>query len=356
MAVAVPTSASSASTKLTTINVAAVPGAVLATTIIGENAGIFKHYGLVLNISHALSPLISFADLLSGTAQIGFASTGTLIPADVAGEGIKYISNVEVSSTNLIPYPNNFDSLMVATGSSITSAAQLVGKNLGLAVLTGQGALQAAVAVTQAGGDWSKVNLVAMPYANMAAEIANGTIAAAVEISPYNTQAGQQQLKDLDSTIAGAPLNGYVATAAYIASHKALINAFVMAQQQSILYTAAHFSKITPTILAEAAGVPVSEASSFTVPTKINFSTSLNLPGILSYEKVMQTYGFLAAGPLMPISALSYTAPGTPMTKLLFNATGKFIVKKTITCVKGKLTKKVTGVNPKCPSGYHLKK
>ena len=26
--------------------------------------------------------------------------------------------------------------------------------------------------------------------------------------------------------------------------------------------------------------------------------------------------------------------------------------KKTITCVKGKLTKKVTGINPKCPSGY----
>lgn len=31
-------------------------------------------------------------------------------------------------------------------------------------------------------------------------------------------------------------------------------------------------------------------------------------------------------------------------------------VKTTITCVKGKLTKKVTAVNPKCPSGYKLKK
>ena len=31
-------------------------------------------------------------------------------------------------------------------------------------------------------------------------------------------------------------------------------------------------------------------------------------------------------------------------------------VKKTITCVKGKATKKVTGTNPKCPAGYKLKK
>jgi len=29
--------------------------------------------------------------------------------------------------------------------------------------------------------------------------------------------------------------------------------------------------------------------------------------------------------------------------------------KKTITCVKGKLTKKVTGINPKCPTGYKKK-
>jgi hypothetical protein len=31
-------------------------------------------------------------------------------------------------------------------------------------------------------------------------------------------------------------------------------------------------------------------------------------------------------------------------------------VKKTITCTKGKTSKKVTGTNPKCPAGYKLKK
>ena len=29
--------------------------------------------------------------------------------------------------------------------------------------------------------------------------------------------------------------------------------------------------------------------------------------------------------------------------------------KKTITCVKGKLLKKVNGINPKCPTGYKEK-
>jgi hypothetical protein len=30
--------------------------------------------------------------------------------------------------------------------------------------------------------------------------------------------------------------------------------------------------------------------------------------------------------------------------------------KKTITCVKGKKTKKVSGTNPKCPKGYKIKR
>jgi hypothetical protein len=29
---------------------------------------------------------------------------------------------------------------------------------------------------------------------------------------------------------------------------------------------------------------------------------------------------------------------------------------QTVTCIKGKLTKKITAVNPKCPSGYKVKK
>ena len=32
------------------------------------------------------------------------------------------------------------------------------------------------------------------------------------------------------------------------------------------------------------------------------------------------------------------------------------VTKKTIFCVKGKTTKKVSGINPKCPKGYKLKK
>jgi len=37
-------------------------------------------------------------------------------------------------------------------------------------------------------------------------------------------------------------------------------------------------------------------------------------------------------------------------------ATAQTPAKKTITCVKGTSTKKVTGTAPKCPTGYKVKK
>jgi hypothetical protein len=42
--------------------------------------------------------------------------------------------------------------------------------------------------------------------------------------------------------------------------------------------------------------------------------------------------------------------------KLDAEAKAAALKKTTITCVKGKLTKKVTAVKPKCPSGFKLKK
>jgi hypothetical protein len=43
------------------------------------------------------------------------------------------------------------------------------------------------------------------------------------------------------------------------------------------------------------------------------------------------------------------------ITNGIVTAQSNLTKKTTITCVKGKLTKKVTAVNPKCPTGYKKK-
>jgi hypothetical protein len=60
-------------------------------------------------------------------------------------------------------------------------------------------------------------------------------------------------------------------------------------------------------------------------------------------------------------SGSSTLAPvSTTATVMLTGTIAKPVVpvvsKKTIVCVKGKTTKKVSGSNPKCPKGYKVKK
>jgi hypothetical protein len=57
-----------------------------------------------------------------------------------------------------------------------------------------------------------------------------------------------------------------------------------------------------------------------------------------------------------PTPTPSETIAPTPTPSATVVATVKPVAKKTtITCVKGKTTKKVTAVNPKCPAGYKKK-
>jgi hypothetical protein len=68
-----------------------------------------------------------------------------------------------------------------------------------------------------------------------------------------------------------------------------------------------------------------------------------------------QTVTFVAAGKC----SIRFNAPrnpnylDVPSKDVSFSIVGG---KTTITCVKGNLTKKVTAVKPKCPTGYKVKK
>jgi hypothetical protein len=56
------------------------------------------------------------------------------------------------------------------------------------------------------------------------------------------------------------------------------------------------------------------------------------------------------------ITAAPKTLVQTPSLNPKPSAATKSVAKKiTLTCVKGKLSKKVTGVAPKCPAGYKKK-
>jgi hypothetical protein len=112
---------------------------------------------------------------------------------------------------------------------------------------------------------------------------------------------------------------------------------------------------------------------SFTLPSSANVSSkSLALAATASSGSVVaysttstgicsisgSTLNLLAKGNCAVTATQAGTSTLAPVSATASITLTASIVaaKKTITCVKGKTTKKVTGTNPKCPKGYKIKK
>jgi hypothetical protein len=81
---------------------------------------------------------------------------------------------------------------------------------------------------------------------------------------------------------------------------------------------------------------------------KLRVSTSIpaSYRNYLNKVEPVQLYGYVWVENNLPVPVVVNSKKPTAIPN----------VKKTITCVKGKVSKKVTGLNPKCPSGYILKR
>ena len=132
----------------------------------------------------------------------------------------------------------------------------------------------------------------------------------------------------------------------YLASDKYIISFEVTRDSQTITFApsvAANVSSKSITLTASASGGGVITYSTTSAGVCSITGSTLNL---LKAGNCSVTATQAGTATLAPVSATaSITLSGTVVA-----------AKKTITCTKGKTTRKVTGTNPKCPTGFKLKK
>lgn len=315
--------AASSGQALTTLNIGEVPFYANIPLALGEKVGIFAHYGLQVNLQPASNVNVIIANLHSGHQQLGFVTTPLLLKADEAGQDVKCVAPLGPANSVNPAYPEN--AVMVAKDSSITSLAQLSGKTVGLNELEGSNELYLEAGVEAAGGNFATIKLATVPFADMAAALKSGTIQAGFEVPPFITsgeQAGDQRLlADLDSVTSPWTTQCYAATSSYISANTSVMTRFAEAEDQSILYAAAHPSEA----LAEIG--PVSglsaQAAKADVPPVITYTDNLAPATFISYADLMLKYKDLT-GPTLTQSDIVWVAPGTPATKLLFAEGGKY--------------------------------
>lgn len=112
--------------------------------------------------------------------------------------------------------------------------------------------------------------------------------------------------------------------------------------------------------------VGVKNATTGVLKGKMSFMYFLNFTGPGSYPITLCTLKSLGTTEVCAKSTVTFvtTKPAPPKVVATPSSTPSASpavkppvaqVKTTIACIKGKLTKKVSGVNPKCPAGYKKK-
>jgi len=135
-------------------------------------------------------------------------------------------------------------------------------------------------------------------------------------------------------------------TAIYLASDLYKVSFEVVRDPQSITFT------LPATVNASAKTLPLTATSSSGGAVTYESSSAGNCSVSGS------TLSLLKSGNCVVIATQAGTstlAPASATSTVLIEGVAA-TTKKTISCIKGKTTKKVTGTNPKCPVGYKLKK
>jgi NitT/TauT family transport system substrate-binding protein len=225
-------SAASGGPEETTLNVAVVPAVDSAGFFVALHDGLFRKQGLIINYTPATSSDTVINQQVAGKYDI----TG--------GNYVSYIQHyvrdrqqLQIISEGSVMQPGS-QAIYTLPSSKIKDLAELKGHLLGINAKHNINYLLAASVLTENGVDLGTVQFPAkpIPFPTMAAQLAAGKIAAAAMPEPFATAAEQQygavKIADLNQgATENFPIQGYVATRAWVRSHPNTVKAFVAALQ-----------------------------------------------------------------------------------------------------------------------------
>jgi NitT/TauT family transport system substrate-binding protein len=221
------------------ITVAAIPASDLAGLYVALDKGLFAQQGLHVTIKKIPSSQAVIAAQLNGQVDISGGSYVPYIAAQAAGARFRILAE----ASTLRPYAR---ALVVPANSNIATVADLVGKKIGVNGTNSIGTLLISALLQQNGISPKKVHFVTdhQGFPAMPGRLHQGEWQAAFLAEPYVTIAGEQYgdqiLADLDEgATMNFPIDGYVATQAWVRQHPKTAAAFMraIAEGQAIAAT-----------------------------------------------------------------------------------------------------------------------
>ena len=218
------------------------------------HAGIFKKYGLNVEIDKLGSGSVVAAAVAGGSLEIGKSSTYAFVLAFAKGLPFTLIAPIAYYRDEA---PDG--ALLVAAKSTFKSARDLSGKTLGVTTLQDFNMLATLAWIDQNGGDSTQVKFVEIPPPAIAAALEAGRIDAAPVFEPVYTGAvssGKARVAAYPYGSIAKRYSGAVlfANTKWVADHRELVDRFNHAILEADQYVAAHENEAIP-LIAEFVGI-----------------------------------------------------------------------------------------------------
>lgn len=167
------------------LTVAINPSTQFAPLYYGIEQGIFEEHGLELEITPQTDIAAIVSGLASGTYDVGFATVVHVVTANSNGIPIRAISTIE----GQIQEDDDGTITIASADSGITDFADLEGKRVATIGLSSHNTLTMWELVDRAGGDPTSIELVQLPFGQMAAALDSGDVDAAIMQWPFAAEA-----------------------------------------------------------------------------------------------------------------------------------------------------------------------
>ncbi len=293
---------SASAAKLQTLRIVYNPNPTNTTIVVAQQQGYFKKFGINAELttsadSTSLLPSLGkqFDIIGAGPASILQFAAGGYKPMLVAGETVE--GHGALRNTYLLSNP------------SIKNLADLQGKTIGAASLSGTQYSALLWTLKHDGLNPSSVHVLQVPFASMANDLASGTIQAALAINPYAPKIEAAGYYDLGDPIEIAMRNqtalsiGWVASRPWALKHKPLVKDFIKSQKAALAWM-----KANPTaaqqVLVSSFQLPAASAAAYPLTAFVSFG-------------VKQSYLSNWVAPLKSIGVLSPSFK-TPIKQLVF--------------------------------------
>lgn len=212
-------------------------------------AGIFRKYGLDVDLQQMNNGALIIAAALGGSIQIGTSNLFSLITAHAHGTPIWI-----VAPSGVVTEDSSYGVLIVKNGSPIQKASDLNGKMIGSAIAKGDLNTTATMAwIDKNGGDSSSIRIVEIPPSATLAALDEGRIDAATLQSPVSTMALESGRVHVLGKSYGAVAKRYLTGSWFASIDWATKNAdtlqrYTRAVRESAAYTNAHHTETLPLI------------------------------------------------------------------------------------------------------------